>query len=142
MPRREAPPIRSWLPHVLWVDGLAGLSAGVIVLTLRQVLASLYGLPLEVITFVGFVNLAYAPVGLTLAPRARRPVAAIVALAAANGLWACTCVALAVRYGLRATTLGLATLLCEAVIVAGLAVVEWRYRRELAARVFTLTRSS
>jgi len=122
---------RHWIARILWIDGTAALSAGVLSLVFAGLLADLYRLPQQLITFIGVVNLAYSAGSLTLAAQPRRRLAYIVALASANGLWACVCVALAVRLRNEASALGLAVIIFEGVFVAGLALLEWRYRQEL-----------
>jgi hypothetical protein len=119
-------------PRIFWIDGLAALSAGLFVLVFRTPLAGLYGLPLDLITSIGLVNVGYSAFGLTLAVLRRRRLAAIVGLAAANCVWAVICVSLATRYRNDAGVLGLAHLLFEAVFVAALGAIEWRTRRALA----------
>lgn len=123
---------RRGLDRIFWVDGLAGLSAGVFMLALRGPLAALYAMPVGLLTVLGLVNLAYAPMGLTLALLRRRPRALVATLAIANGLWTPVCLALAVRFANEASAFGLAHLLFEGAFVAALATVEWRNRRVLA----------
>lgn len=125
---------RPWIHRIFWIDGLAALSAGIIVLILRRFLAQLYELPLDLLTLIGLVNVGYAAFGLTLAVRTRRRIASIVALSAANALWACVCVMLAIRFAHEARGLGLAHIAFEGAFVATLAILEWRNRRVLGLR--------
>jgi hypothetical protein len=124
---------RPWIARILWVDGLAGLAAGVLVLGLRHWLTALYGLPQRLVAVIGVANLVYGTCGLTLALWRRRRRAFVVTMAIANGSWAVGCVWLAIRFAHGATALGIATLLFEAAFVAALAVAEWRNRDALAA---------
>lgn len=55
-----------WLSLLFWIDGVAALGGGAFVLFVRHPLADLYRLPLALLTFIGFVNVAYALVGLSL----------------------------------------------------------------------------
>ena len=96
-------------------------------------LAALSALPLDLITFIGLVNVRYSTFGLTLALRTRRRIRFIVGLSAANCLWPCACIWLAIRFRHQAGVLGLGTLLSEAPFVAVLAALEWRNRHTLAA---------
>jgi hypothetical protein len=121
-----------WVQRIFWIDGLAGLSVGVFVLVFHRFLARLYGLPVDLVIFMGLVNVAYSVCGLTLAVRARRPLGLIVGLSSANYVWACVCVWLVVRFRDSASVLGLATLLFEGAFVAALATIEWRNRHALA----------
>jgi hypothetical protein len=119
---------RGWIQHILWIDGLAALSAGLFVLVFRTFLTGLYDLPLGIITFIGLVNLAYSAFGLTMAGRKTRRATWIAALAAANYFWAVVCLVLAVRFGPEASGLGLGTIIFEGAFVAALATIEWRMR--------------
>ena len=123
----------AWVWRILWIDGLAALSAGVFVLTFRRRLAALYALPLDLVTFIGLVNVCYSTFGLTLAMRTRPRIRFIVGLSAANCLWACAFTWLAIRFRHQAGVLGLGTVLFEAAFVAVLAAIEWRNRHALAA---------
>jgi hypothetical protein len=122
-----------WLPRVLWIDGLAALSAGIVVLALREVLARLYLLPTGLTTIIAIVNLSYSAFSLTLAarPRSARPLALVASLAAANGVWACACAFLVIRCWNVASVLGLAHIAFEGVFVSTLATIEWRNRHLL-----------
>ena len=95
-------------------------------------LAYLYALPRALVTFVGVVNLAYSACGLALAIRRRRRTSSVIFLASANGLWACVCAGLAIRFRGEASLLGLGVILFEGAFVAGLAAAEWRYRHSLS----------
>jgi hypothetical protein len=116
----------------LWIDGGAALLGAALVLGARHVLADLHRLPLQLLTIIGFVNLAYALVGLTLARTQRRRVWQVTMLALANWSWAIVCVLLAARFGAAASALGLAHLLFEGTFVAALGAVELRNRSTLA----------
>lgn len=116
---------------LLWADGIAGASVGVLVLVLHPWLAVLYGLPASLVLGLGAANLAYGLYSSTLAvrlyrgqPPSRR---AVVTLVAANAAWAVVCVVLAVALRERATLIGTAVLAVEAVFVGALALLERRY---------------
>jgi hypothetical protein len=115
------------------IDGLGALVAGAVVLVLREFLSDVYRLPLELVTFIGLVNIAYSPLGLTLAFQQRRQVGVIASLALANLLWTVVCVTIAIRFWNDASIFGLAHLVLEGAWVAALGVIEWRGRRALAA---------
>ena len=121
-----------WVQRILWFDGSAALAAGAFVLLARRFLTQLHGLPLELVTIGGVVNLTYAAYSLTLASRPRRRAAFVGGLAIANMLWACVCVAVAIRFRNDATAIGLATMVFEAAFVGTLGAIEWRNRRTLA----------
>lgn len=102
-------------------------------LVLSGWLSALYRLPRPLLVAMGVANLAYGTYSGLLARRARRPYALVVGLAAANAAWALACAALAVRFAGTASALGLAHLVGEGAFVGGLAALEWRARRALAA---------
>ncbi len=116
---------------LLWVDGLAGASVGVLVLVLHSWLAVLYGLSASLVLGLGAANLAYGCYSSTLAVRLHRgrPPSrrAVVTLVAANAAWAVVCVVLAIALRERATLIGTAVLAFEAVFVGALALLERRY---------------
>ena len=114
--------------QILWIDGLAALVAGVVVLSLSGWLSEFYRLPRGVLVFTGIVNLIYASYSLPLAAREKRPKTFITFLVAANLFWAMVCVALAIVYGKDAGLFGLLHLWGEAIFVGGLAGLEWRWR--------------
>lgn len=118
--------------RLLWFDGLAGLSAGVVVLAAHRMLAAWYGLSEAFVIGLGVVNLCYAPFGITLAVRARRPLLHVSALALANIAWAVVCFGLAAAVAGEARPLGVGMLVFEGLFVGGLGAWEWRARRALA----------
>lgn len=116
---------------ILRLDAGAGATMGLLVLALRAWLADLYGLPLVVVDLVGGANVGYACYSGALAVRAARGRApgrgAVIALVAANALWAPVCVALAALTWRSVTGFGLAHLALEALFVVWLAALEWRH---------------
>jgi hypothetical protein len=125
--------VRQWARHLPWFDGLAALTAGVVVLSLRSWLAPLEGFSLEQVTFIGVVNLAYAIPGLTLGALRTRPAWLLYALIAANLGWFVACLVMAARAWSSASAFGLAQLLGEGLFVTALALCEARYRRVILA---------
>jgi hypothetical protein len=117
--------------NLLWVDCIAAAVAGAAVLTLSGWLSRLYGLPRDLLLFTGAVNILYASYSFVLASRTTRPMASIVVLAFANLAWALVCVYLAIGVAGSPTVFGLAHLFGEAIFVAGLAALEWRWREQL-----------
>ncbi len=117
--------------RLLWIDGSAAAVAGAAVLLVRVWLTEWYRLPQDLLVFIGVVNLAYASYSLSLAARPHRPMWLILTLVAANLMWSVVCIILAVAYRETATLFGLAHLIGEALFVAGLASLEWRWRQLL-----------
>lgn len=115
-------------------DGLAGLTAGVVVLAMSPWLAAWYDLPVSVLIFTGVMNLIYGTYSSSLGRVARwRTRRAILALIFANALWPVVCGLLVAYFRERISVFGVAHLLGEAVFVGGLAIWEWRWRGALAS---------
>ncbi|WP_328822279.1 hypothetical protein [Aquipseudomonas guryensis] len=125
-----------WLcRYLLWIDGLAAASAGVLMLAIGDRLSDWYQLSPALLHLIGLVSLGYATYSLSLAMRARRPPTLIVLLVIANSLWAAACLRWAVVFAPTASPWGLAHLLGEGAFVGGLALLEWRWRARLARPV-------
>jgi hypothetical protein len=122
------------LKHLLWVDCTAGAVAGVLMLSLSGWLTRLYALPLRLLLLIGAANLLYGACSFMLARRAHRPMSLVVLLVGANAAWSLVCLGLATRYWTQASAFGLAQLVGEAVLVGGLAALEWRHRDLLATQ--------
>jgi hypothetical protein len=118
--------------RLLWIDCGAGAAAAVTVFVLSAWLSRLYGLPRDVLLFIGAANLLYASYSFSLARRSERPLSLIKLLVYANAGWALVCVGLAAYFWGQATVFGLAHLIGEALIVGGLAALEWNQRHRLA----------
>lgn len=114
---------------LLWVDGLAGATAGVLVLALREWLADLYVVPAGLVLLNACANLLYGSFSLSLAARKARPRGLVVLLVAANLGWALVCAVAAAT--LTAGILGRIHLVGEAAFVGGLGILEWRWREAL-----------
>lgn len=121
------------MKHLLWIDCIAGAFAGVAMLLLVDWLTALYGIPTDLLVFIGGANVLYAAYSFSLAIRRTRTPLLLNALIIANGLWALVCVGLAVRWAGTATLFGMAHLLAEALFVGRLANLEWKWRRLLLA---------
>ena len=123
----------NWLRrNVLWMDGSAGVLVGIVILVAGGWLAEWFELPRGFLRFTGAVNLLYGVYSLTLASRDRRPRALVTTLVAANATWAVLCVVYVVYFRDSASPWGLAHFSAEGLFVAGLAVLEWRWRDALS----------
>lgn len=116
---------------LLWIDGFAGLTAGIVVLSLAGPLSQWYRLPNDLMLLTGVVNVAYGCYSLPLARRARRPMALILLLVFGNLFWAMLCFRWAYLFWPDASLFGRIHLVGEGLFVAGLALVEWRMRQSL-----------
>ncbi len=117
--------------RLLWVDGLAALSAGVAVLLVSGWLSAWYRLPQDLLVCIGLVNVAYAAYSISLALRSVRPQKLILLLVVANLTWAGVCLTLAINHSDTARIFGLAHLFGEGMFVGCLACLEWRWRELL-----------
>jgi len=120
------------MPYLLWIDSVAGLVAGSLVILLSSWLSEVYGVPRALLLCIGAANLVFGAYSGTLARRVRRPRGMIVLLVVANALWAVGCVVAAVMLTGRISVFGLLHLVGEGVFVGVLAVLEWRARHRLA----------
>ena len=115
---------------LLWFDGAAGATVGILVVAFREWLAVLQGFPKGVVLFMGLTNLAYAGYSTTLAARATsgRPPSrrSIAWLVAANGGWALFCAGILASTWPFATPFGRALVTFEGLFVGCLAFVEYR----------------
>jgi hypothetical protein len=115
---------------LLWFDGGAGATVGILVVAFKEWLATLQGFPTNLVLFMGVANLAYASYSTTLAVRAssgRTPSrGSITWLVAANGAWALICAVILASTWLFATPFGHALVTFEGLFVGLLAVVEYR----------------
>lgn len=117
--------------NLLWVDGGAGFAVGVAMLAFFPWLVDWYRLPEDLLRLVAWANVSYGVYSLTLASRPRRPLALIVLLVLANLTWAVLCLRWIVIHSGDGGLLGLLHLGAEAVFVAALAGLEWRWRHLL-----------
>ncbi len=116
---------------LLWIDCAAGLSGGVVMLSLAGWLGRLYVLPRGLLVGMGMANLAYATFSFSLARRPRRPPSLIALLVLANATWAVACMLGALYFMGEASAFGLAHLVGEGLVVGTLAGLEWRQRDRL-----------
>lgn len=115
---------------LLWLDGGAGATVGILVVVFREWLAALQGFPQSLVLFMGLANLAYASYSTTLAARAssgRTPSRRSIAwLVAANGGWALVCGVILASTWPFATPFGRALVAFEGLFVGSLAFIECR----------------
>jgi uncharacterized membrane-anchored protein len=116
---------------LLWIDGLGALVAGVVVLLISGWLSGWYGLPQQLLSFIGVVNVVYASYSISLALRSERSAKLLLLLVIANLIWCFVCLILAFIFSETATLFGLGHLVGEALYVGGLARLEWRWRELL-----------
>ncbi len=116
---------------LLWFDGGAAITGGVLVVAFRELLAGLYAFPDDLLLFLGLSNLAYGSYSITLATltsmgktASRRSVELLVI---ANSGWVVVCAIVLVSGWPSATAFGLAHVGAEALFVGSLAFAEYRF---------------
>jgi len=113
------------LRFALTLDGVATGANGVLYLAGAPLLDGWLGLPTEMLMAVGAFLIAYAALVLRLATRPAMPRVAVVAVIAANVLWAVdSLIALALDW-FTPTTVGQVLIAVQAVLVAGLAALQY-----------------
>ena len=115
------------IKQLLWVDGIAALSAGITVLILQARLATLFNIPEVWLVISAIVSLGYSSYSICLAQQKSAARELIKVLAVANFVYAAYCLILALSFSKSATWVGVAYLLIESLFVATLAIVEWQH---------------
>lgn len=114
------------LQRLLWIDGIAALTSGCIVLLFTSTLSVFFNLPQQVLIIMAFISLGYAAYSLSLAQRKVKPMPLLKLLVFANCAWVVVCLSVMLFYRNAATLYGTAYLLLEALFVATLAFLEWK----------------
>jgi hypothetical protein len=113
------------LRFALLLDGVATGANGVLYLAGAPLLDGWLGLPTGVLMAVGAFLIAYAALVLRLTSRERMPRAGVVAVIAANALWVVdSLLALALDW-FTPTAIGQVLIAVQAVLVAGLAALQY-----------------
>ncbi len=114
------------LQRLLWIDGIAALTSGCIVLLFTTPLSGFFNLPHQVLQVMAFISLGYAAYSLSLAQRKVKPISLLKLLVFANGAWVIVCLSVMLFYSYTATFYGIIYLILEALLVATLAFLEWK----------------
>jgi len=122
------------LKKILWVDCLAALGTGMLILSLSGWLSSLYSIPFVWVIGHGLVHLTYGTYSLSLALRKVRPLALILLLVFANAAWAVNCFIFAMTLYGSASSLAVGHFVFEGIFVGALAAIEWNRRNQLRAQ--------
>lgn len=117
--------------RLLWVDCVAGLVVGLMVVLLNDRLSVWYNLPQVLVFALGIINLAYGTYSLFLVLRKKRPLKLLRFLVGGNLLWTAVCIGLVLAFLDTASPLGLVLLLGEGLFVGGLGILEWQSRELL-----------
>ncbi|UTV30739.1 hypothetical protein [Photobacterium atrarenae] len=122
-----------WMDKVLWIDGLAALFVGSILISFHSFVGEIYSMPEKVVLFLASANLLYGLYSSSLAMSRKVSLRKIQVLVFGNCFWALTCLFLVYRFMDSASLLGILFILSEALFVTVLAGVEWRCRFDLSA---------
>ena len=124
--------------RILAFDCGAACVAGLVVVSLHKWLATVYGLPQELVRAMGVVNLLYACYSGSLAWRVNHrgnvSRSAVEVLVTGNFGWTLICGAIIVLHFSGLNPLGVALVSGEALFVGALAAVEARFVRAQATR--------
>ena len=112
------------LKSLLVVDALTCSVFGLLLVVAAAPLAALLGLPQSLLFYAGVVLFPCVALMALAAKTLAKPLVAMVI--AGNAAWVVASVALLPMF--EVTTLGIAFILAQAVVVSGLAVLEWRAR--------------
>ncbi|UXI03287.1 hypothetical protein [Photobacterium sp. TY1-4] len=120
------------MDKVLWIDGLAALFVGSVLISFHSFVGEIYRMPDTVVLFLAFANLLYGLYSSSLAMSRKVSLRKIQGLVFGNCLWALICLFLVYRFMDSASLIGIVFMLSEALFVTFLAGVEWRCRFELS----------
>lgn len=118
--------LRITLQRLLWIDGFAGLTAGLFLLLFRTSLPAWLGLPQWLISLQCTCNFLYAAYALSLANRAEKPKWMLWLLVYGNWAYALFALILLLYFYPGYTALGAAFFIAEVVFIGGLGVIEAR----------------
>lgn len=117
---------KKWLSldRLLWIDGLAALSVGILVLLLRDFLSELFELPVWLLILQSGITLCYAAYSLALARREQRPRWMIRTLANGNWAYALFVIGLLIWFYPSCSAFGVAYFLAEILFMGALGWLE------------------
>jgi hypothetical protein len=118
------------LRRVLWLDAASGIVMGLSHLALAEPLSGWTGIPASWLQLAAVIVFGAASLAAWLATRDSPPTAGVRMLAGGNFAWVAASLWLAFGAGLPLTTLGLAWVLMQAVVVLVLAELEWAGARQ------------
>lgn len=114
------------LKRLLWIDGIAALLAGTILLIFGFRLSVFFQLPDNLVKAQGIISLVYSSYSLSLARRESNSKRLIYLLAVANAVYALFGICLLLYFFKTASIYGILYLIAEILFVGLLAVLEWR----------------
>jgi hypothetical protein len=123
------------LKKVLIVDAAAGLGAGALMMMGSSFLASLLALPQDLLFWAGVALLGCVALIATMAFRAVIPRFLLLDLALINAVWAAASLAILALGLVQPNLLGYAFVVAQALLVGGLAAVQFAFLRRGAEAV-------
>ena len=116
---------------ILYLDGIAGLLAGLTLFSFQSWFYEIYSLPLYALQFITVANILYGVCALLFAFKRTRSLLAIKVLAIANCFWVIVCISFIFKYINSASWVGISLLIFESIFVGYLAYFEWINRANL-----------
>jgi hypothetical protein len=123
------------LRAALTLDALSSAGMGLLLAAGSSALAPLLGIPSGQLRAAGLVLLPFAAAVAFVASRAQPPRLLVQAVIALNALWVVESIAVLLLGWVQPTGLGVAFVLAQAAVVAGLAEAEWIGLRRSGAAV-------
>ncbi len=126
----------TFLRGVLLIDALSSALVGIVSLAFSELLASLLGLPAQLLMVSAWVLLPFAAFVAYLASQPEPPRSAVWAVIALNASWVLGCVALQLSGDVVLNSLGYAFIVVQAVVVGAFAELQYiglRRRQALTA---------
>ncbi|MBE7439616.1 MAG: hypothetical protein HS115_14260 [Spirochaetales bacterium] len=111
--------------RILWVDGSAGLVAGIVLLAFHPFWAELTGLPRWLLVFQGCANFVYAAFAYFLAARRGQPRIGLFVLVGGNLAYALLAAVFLIVFFPVCTAWGVLLFTAEVLVVGGLGILEW-----------------
>ena len=118
------------LKRILWIDAIAALLAGIILLVFSYRLAVLFNLPEFIVSVQGVVSLVYALYSTSLARRQNNKKRWLYLLVVANAAYALFGICLLLYFFKTASVYGILYLVAEIIFIGALAFLEWRKIKE------------
>ncbi|MDZ4794744.1 MAG: hypothetical protein SGI83_10730 [Bacteroidota bacterium] len=114
------------LKQLLWIDGIAALLAGVIILLFSSRLSPVFNLPENLLMTQAIITLLYSSYSISMARRKSNPKQLIYILVIANFAYVLLVSCLVVYFFRTATIYGIIYLIAEVLFIGLLAFLEWR----------------
>lgn len=118
------------LKKILWIDCLAALSAGLVLLIFKGNMSPFFNVPKSLLTTLMMVAFCYACYSFYLANHSSPPKILLKILVLGNSMYALVCLFLLASFYKTATVFGVIYFSIDVLIVGFLALWEWRTIRK------------